>query len=44
MLQDIDFRFGMTPHFFRPVMRDGVIDVPRPDWLDDPADRGEVET
>jgi CRISPR-associated protein Cas5d len=35
MLHDIDFRRDMTPHFFRPVMRDGVIDVPRPDWLDD---------
>jgi CRISPR-associated protein Cas5d len=34
MLHDIDFAKDMTPHFFRPVMRDGVIDVPRPDWLD----------
>lgn len=28
MLHDIDFVNGMTPHFFRAVMRDGVIDVP----------------
>lgn len=28
MLLDIDFKDGMTPHFFRAVMRDGVIDVP----------------
>jgi CRISPR-associated protein Cas5d len=27
MLHDIDFADGMTPHFFRAVMRDGVIDV-----------------
>lgn len=28
MLHDIDFADGMTPHFFRATMRDGVIDVP----------------
>lgn len=28
MLLDIDFEKGMTPRFFRAVMRDGVIDVP----------------
>ena len=28
MLHDIDFADGMTPRFFRAVMRDGVIDVP----------------
>lgn len=28
MLHDIDFADGMTPHFFRAVMRDGVIEVP----------------
>lgn len=28
MLHDIDFENGMTPRFFRAVMRDGVIDVP----------------
>lgn len=28
MLHDIDFVNGMTPHFFRAVMRDGVIEVP----------------
>ncbi|MBX3384950.1 MAG: type I-C CRISPR-associated protein Cas5 [Phycisphaeraceae bacterium] len=30
MLLDIDFADGMTPLFFRAVMRDGVIDVPDP--------------
>lgn len=29
MLLDLDFDHDMTPHFFRAVMRDGVIDVPR---------------
>lgn len=29
MLLDIDFANEKTPHFFRAVMRDGVIDVPR---------------
>jgi CRISPR-associated protein Cas5d len=38
MLHDIDFRHDMTPHFFRPVMCDGVIEVPYPDWLDSPMD------
>jgi CRISPR-associated protein Cas5d len=38
MLHDIDFASGMTPRFFRPIMKDGVIDVPRPDWL--PQTRG----
>lgn len=33
MLHDIDFADGMTPRFFRPVMRDGVIEVPTPEWL-----------
>lgn len=28
MLHDIDFAKGMTPRFFRAVMRDGVIEVP----------------
>lgn len=28
MLHDIDFANGMTPRFFRAVMRDGIIDVP----------------
>lgn len=28
MLLDIDYRDGMTPRFFRAVMRDGVIEVP----------------
>lgn len=28
MLHDFDFQNGMAPHFFRPVMRDGVIDIP----------------
>ncbi len=28
MLHDIDFTNDMTPHFFRAIMRDGVIDVP----------------
>jgi CRISPR-associated protein Cas5d len=37
MLHDIDFAADMTPRFFRPTMRDGVVDVPRPDWLP-PAD------
>ena len=27
MLHDIDFADGMTPRFFRAVMRDGVIEV-----------------
>lgn len=29
ILQDIDFANGMTPHFFRAILRDGVLDVPR---------------
>jgi len=37
MLHDIDFSDRMTPHFFRPTMKDGVIEVPKPDWLDNPA-------
>ena len=28
MLRDIDFSDGMTPHFFRAILRDGVMDVP----------------
>lgn len=28
MLHDIDFSDGMTPHFFRALMRDGLIEVP----------------
>ncbi|MFW6082119.1 MAG: type I-C CRISPR-associated protein Cas5c [Desulfosalsimonas sp.] len=28
MLHDIDFDNSMTPHFFRSIMRDGVIEVP----------------
>lgn len=28
MLHDIDFADGMTPRFFRAVMRDGVVEVP----------------
>lgn len=31
MLFDIDFENDMTPMFYRPVMKNGVIDVPRPD-------------
>jgi CRISPR-associated protein Cas5d len=42
MLHDIDFKRGMTPHFFRPVMRDGVIDVPWPEWLNFSVDGREV--
>lgn len=34
MLHDIDFVHGMTPRFFRPTMKDGVIDVPRFDSLE----------
>ena len=30
VLYDIDFENDMTPMFFRPVMKDGVIDVPPP--------------
>jgi CRISPR-associated protein Cas5d len=33
MLHDIDFGHGMTPRFRPFTMRDGVIEVPRPDWL-----------
>lgn len=29
MLQDIDYENGNAPLFFRPVLRDGVMDVPR---------------
>ncbi|QEH32075.1 CRISPR-associated protein Cas5 [Aquisphaera giovannonii] len=28
VLNDIDFRDGMTPHFFRAVLRDGLVSVP----------------
>ncbi len=28
MLHDIDFSDDMTPHFFRAILRDGVMDVP----------------
>lgn len=28
MLHDIDFGDGITPHFFRAVLRDGILDVP----------------
>lgn len=28
MLHDIDFEDGMTPHFFRALLRDGILDVP----------------
>lgn len=28
MLHDIDFGNGMTPHFFRAVMKDGLIEIP----------------
>ena len=34
MLHDIDFANGMTPRFFRPIMTDGVIEVPHPDSLE----------
>jgi len=34
MLLDIDFDNDMKPLFFRAVMRDGVIDVPRVGWGD----------
>lgn len=30
MLHDIDFSDGMTPRFFRALLRDGVMDVPPP--------------
>ena len=42
MLHDLDFADGMTPHFFRPVMTDGVIDVPRPAWLPPAPPRADV--
>ncbi len=29
MLHDIDFKNNMAPVFFRPTMKDGVVDVPR---------------
>jgi CRISPR-associated protein Cas5d len=35
MLHDIDFADGMSPRFFRAVLRDGIIDVP-------PLDAAEV--
>ena len=28
MLHEIDFSDGMTPHFFRAILQDGVMDVP----------------
>ena len=31
MLHDISYGDGMTPRFFRAVMRDGMIHVPPPD-------------
>lgn len=31
MLLDIDFEDGMSPKFFRAIMKDGVIEVPKPD-------------
>ena len=31
MLHDVDYANGMTPHFFRAALRDGVIEVPHPD-------------
>lgn len=34
MLHDIDFADNMTPRFFRPVMRNGIIDVPHPESLE----------
>jgi CRISPR-associated protein Cas5d len=34
MLLDIDFADGMTPRFFKAVMRDGVIDVPPLDGVE----------
>lgn len=37
MALDIDFAAGMAPRFFRPVMRDGVIDMPA---LDDAGAAG----
>ena len=37
MLLDIDFDNGMNPRFFRAVMRDGVIEVPRMERVGDPA-------
>ena len=30
MLHDIDYEIGMEPRFFRALMHDGVIDVPKP--------------
>ena len=38
MLHDLDFKNGNAPHFFRPTMTDGVVEVPRPKWL--PPARG----
>lgn len=37
MLHDIDFGNGMTPHFFRAIMKDGMIDVP-------PFEHGELKS
>ena len=34
MLHDLDFRSGMEPHFFPARMRNGVVEVPRPGWLE----------
>jgi CRISPR-associated protein Cas5d len=41
MLHDIDFEHDLAPHFFRPLMRDGVIQVPRSDWLRDDVKKEE---
>jgi CRISPR-associated protein Cas5d len=34
MLLDIDFAAGMTPRFFKAIMRGGVIDVPPLDGVE----------
>jgi CRISPR-associated protein Cas5d len=34
MLLDLDFGRDMQPHFFPARMTDGVLDVPRPGWLE----------
>jgi CRISPR-associated protein Cas5d len=44
MLHDIDFEHDLTPHFFRPLMRDGVIQVPRPDWSRDDMQKSGVSS
>ncbi len=33
MLHDIDFSDGMKPHFFHAILKHGVLDIPRPEFL-----------